>query len=212
MAPSETGGRGQGLGFTAPAQPKSSERTSQEDLMEPSEQVSRSDGTIGGGEAPKKCDPTTYRLPIAGRLQVAVQKISQPSQLIFARRGENLGKDTTNRAHQRNGVKFALAVFGAQSSLPSRCCRATRPPVSSGEREGEGLRARLRLRVMARAARAPAARERTACCSSAASVRSARASTRQRRARAWWGTASSTWLGAGAGLGVGLGLGLGSGI
>ena len=39
-------GRGQGLGFTAPAQPKSSERTSQEDLMEPSEQVSRSDGTI----------------------------------------------------------------------------------------------------------------------------------------------------------------------
>ena len=30
-----------------------------EDLMEPSEQVSRSDGTIGGGEAAKKCDPTT---------------------------------------------------------------------------------------------------------------------------------------------------------
>ena len=38
LAPPETGGRGQGLGFTAPAQPKSSERTSEEDLMEPSEE------------------------------------------------------------------------------------------------------------------------------------------------------------------------------
>ena len=93
LAPSETGGRGQGLGFTAPAQPKSSERTSQEDLIEPSEQVSRSDGTIGGGEAPKKCDP---RVGTTVWLQVAVwlrAEISKPAQLIFAPEGRELAKD-----------------------------------------------------------------------------------------------------------------------
>ena len=65
LAPSETGGRGQGLGFTAPAQPKSSERTSQEDLMEPSEQVSRSDGTISEfrkGTPKMRHSPVCYRL------------------------------------------------------------------------------------------------------------------------------------------------------
>eukprot|EP00964_Phaeocystis_antarctica_P120392 scaffold84138_cov48-Phaeocystis_antarctica.AAC.2 len=40
LAPSETGGRGQGKGLNAPAKPKSSERTSQEDL-EPSEEAPR---------------------------------------------------------------------------------------------------------------------------------------------------------------------------
>ena len=164
----------------------------------------------GDDEAPK--NPKIVSAVTRGQLQVAVQKIWKSAQLIFSPRGQNLAKDTRTEPISGARVKFALAVFCAQSSLPSRCCRAARPPVSSGERECVGLRARLRVRVMARAARAPAARERTACCSSAASVRSARASTRQRRARAWWGTASSTWLGAGAGLGVGLGLGLWSGI
>ena len=160
---------------------------------------------------------TVARFSVAG--EVAVQKISIAAQLIFPWTVTTwrMGNIEKHRYIYTEPIsvswgQIALVVCGAQSGLPSRCCRAARPPVSSGEREGEGLRARFRLRVMARAARAPAARERTACCSSAASVRSARASTRQRRARAWWGTASSTWLGAGAGLGVGLGLGLGSGI
>ena len=90
MAPSETGGRGQGLGFTAPAQPKSSERTSQEDLIEPSEQVSRSDGTIGGGEAPKKCDP---RVGTTVWLQVAVwlrAENLEASSVDFCPRGERI--------------------------------------------------------------------------------------------------------------------------